>query len=192
MKKTFIIVALIAGAFEIQAQQYQSQTNYQTSAVMERTTPFQLSLTPDVALFPRSTGVRGVSLSIWGENQQYGLAVGIVNGSVGDSAGFSWGIVNYDESYHGVQWGIVNVSREEFVGWQRGFVNFDQGTFVGFQDAFVNVTEDARGFQLGLVNYSQRLKGLQIGIINVAMNNPWFTEFPNKLATGFPIVNWSF
>jgi len=33
---------------------------------------------------------------------------------------------------------------------------------------------------------------LQIGFINVAMNNPVFDEFPDKLAPGFPISNWSF
>ena len=144
---------------------------------IERTTAIQLTLTPAVALFPRTTVVRGVSLNIWGENEQTGLTLGIVNGSTGDSAGFTWGIVNYDESYHGVQWGIVN---------------FDQGSFVGFQDGLVNVTEDARGFQLGLVNYAERLDGLQIGLVNVAANNGWFDEFPDKLAKGFPIVNWSF
>jgi hypothetical protein len=38
----------------------------------------------------------------------------------------------------------------------------------------------------------ENLDGVQIGLINIAMNNPWFTEFPDKLATGFPFVNWSF
>jgi hypothetical protein len=43
-----------------------------------------------------------------------------------------------------------------------------------------------------LVNYAENLRGVQVGLANVAMNNPWFNEFPDKLATGFPIVNWSF
>jgi hypothetical protein len=42
------------------------------------------------------------------------------------------------------------------------------------------------------VNYSENLRGVQIGLVNIARNNPWFNEFPDKLATGFPIVNWSF
>lgn len=194
MKKLFAITTLISCAIGVQAQQSQSNIDYQnrTSPNIGRTEAIQLSLTPDIALFPRDTTVRGVSLNIWGENQQYSLTLGFVNGSVGDSAGFSWGLVNYDESYHGVQWGLVNVSKNEFVGWQRGIVNFDQGTFVGFQDGFLNIADEARGFQLGLVNYAQQLRGLQIGLVNVAMNNPWFNEFPDKLATGFPIVNWSF
>jgi hypothetical protein len=56
----------------------------------------------------------------------------------------------------------------------------------------VNVSEEVNGFQLGLVNYAQQLRGLQIGLVNVAMNNPWFDDFPDKLAPAFPIVNWSF
>jgi hypothetical protein len=162
------------------------------AGIYAQNAPIQLSLTPDIAVQPRTTIIDGLSLNIWGENPQHGLTLGIVNGSTGDSAGFSWGIVNYDDSYHGVQWGVVNVSKQEFVGWQRGLVNFDQGTFTGFQSGLVNVAEDARGFQLGFVNYAQRLNGLQIGIVNAAMNNPWFNEFPDKLATAFPIVNWSF
>jgi hypothetical protein len=186
MKKV-LMVLWFASAFEVSAQ-----TDSHINAPHARETAFQLSLTPDIALYPRTATVRGVALNIWGENPQHGFTLGFVNGSTGDSAGFSWGLVNYDQSYHGVQWGLINVSHEEFIGWQRGLINVDQGTFVGYQDGLVNVTEDARGFQLGIVNYAQNLDGLQIGLINVAMNNPWFTEFPDKLATGFPIVNWSF
>jgi hypothetical protein len=193
MKKTFIIMALIAGAFEIQAQQYQSQTNYQAGADMGHTTAFQLSLTPDVAIYPRTTEVDGVSIGIWSENPQKGFTLGIVNGSTGDSQGFSLGIVNYDESYIGVQWGLVNYSSDKFIGWQDGWVNISRGYFKGFQHGYVNVAEEFHGFQLGWINYADNLNnGLQIGLINIAVNNPWFTDFPDKLAKGFPIVNWSF
>ena len=152
----------------------------------------QLSLTPDIAIYPKTTTIRGFSLDIWGENPQWSLNLGFINGSTGDSGGFSWGLVNYDDSYRGVQWGLVNFSRENFVGWQRGVVNISQGTFEGYESGVVNVSEDTTGFQLGLVNYSQKLDGLQIGLVNIAENNPWFNEFPEKLAKGFPIVNWSF
>ncbi|MGA2248101.1 MAG: hypothetical protein ABSH48_24215 [Verrucomicrobiota bacterium] len=155
-------------------------------------TPIQLSLTPEIALYPPTTTVRGLSLNIWGENPQTSLNIGLVNGSTGDSGGFSVGIVNYAQSYAGVQWGAVNVSMENFIGWQHGWVNIAQGNFTGFQWGVVNVAENTTGFQLGAVNYAQSLHGLQIGFINVAMNNPMFDEFPDKLATGFPILNWSF
>ena len=176
MKKILAVTVLASGITGLYAQ----------------STPFQLSLTPDIALYPRSTQVQGLSLGIWSENPQQSLTLGIVNGSTGQSAGFSWGIVNYSESYTGVQWGWVNVSRADFIGWQKAYVNVSLGTFEGFQSGFVNVSMQTKGFQLGAVNYAQDLRGLQIGFVNIAMNNPWFTEFPNKLATGFPIVNWSF
>lgn len=34
--------------------------------------------------------------------------------------------------------------------------------------------------------------GFNLGLINVINSHPWFDEFPDKLARGFPIVNWSF
>jgi len=141
----------------------------------------------------RQSSIHGLSLSIWGENPQQGVALGFVNGSSGDSSGFTWGLVNYSESYTGVSWGLVNVSKTSFVGWQSGWINVAQGEFTGFQSCWlVNYAKNFRGLQLGLVNYAENLQGVQIGLANIAMNNPWFTDFPDKLATGFPIVNWSF
>ncbi|MCS7337066.1 MAG: hypothetical protein NZ739_02340 [Verrucomicrobiae bacterium] len=154
---------------------------------------FQLSLTPDIAIHPRTTTIRGVSLGIWGENPQHSFNFGFVNGSTGESSGFSWAIIaNYADSYKGVQWGIVNVAKTSFVGWQDGWVNYSRGTFVGFQSALVNIAQEFKGLQLGVINYADDLRGVQIGGLNIAVNNPWFTGFPSKLATGFPIINWSF
>jgi hypothetical protein len=155
-------------------------------------TPIQLSLTPDIALYPNTEMVRGFSLNIWGENPQSSLTLGLVNGSTGESSGFSWGLVNYTESYTGVQWAAVNISTKSFIGWQHGYVNISQGTFTGFESGLMNISEDTTGLQLGFVNYAQKLNGVQIGLVNVAMNNSWFNGFPDQLATGFPIVNWSF
>lgn len=154
---------------------------------------FQASLTPDIAINSRETVVNGIALSIWGENQQHALALGFVNGSTDESSGFSWGLVNYSDGYHGVNWGIVNVNLTSFTGWQDGIVNVAQGDFVGFQSAWlVNYAENMQGLQLGLVNYTKSLNGVQIGLANIAMNNENFTAFPHELAKGFPIVNWSF
>jgi len=192
MKKLLIVSAFIVGAASVRAGD---------SSI------FQASLTPDIAIHSRTTEINGVAINIWGENPQHGFNLGIVNGSTGDSAGFSLGIVNYDESYMGlqagivnvssrnyigVQKGIVNISRGEFKGWQDGYVNVSRGTFIGFQSGYVNVSENVRGLQLGLVNYAQNLHGVQVGIANIAMNNGWFDRFPDDLAKGFPIVNWSF
>jgi hypothetical protein len=182
MRKILILSIISASAFGAGLAHAQSDQ-----------TPIQLSLVPDVALYPRTTFVEGFSLGIWSENPQSSFTLGLVNGSTGESRGFSWGLANYAETYHGVQWAYFNYTQDEFIGWQHAWVNVDIGNFTGFQDAGVNVVvQDATGLQLGVVNYAGNLRGVQIGLVNVAMNNPWFTEFPDKLATGFPIVNWSF
>jgi hypothetical protein len=177
MKKILGIAVLVIGAVCVQAEE----------------SFLQLSLTPDVALKSRETTIKGISLNLWGENPQQGLSLGIVNGSTGQSSGFSWAIgLNYAESYTGVQWALVNVSKTSFVGWQAGVVNYAWGTFKGLQSGGVNIAQDATGVQLGWVNYTESLKGVQIGFVNIVMKNGWFDEFPNKLAKVFPFVNWSF
>lgn len=154
---------------------------------------FQASLTPDIAVQSKTTEIDGICLSIWGENPQHAFAIGFVNGSTGESKGFTWSFFyNYADSYTGVSWALVNHSKEKFVGWQSGVVNYSQGYFKGLQSGWINVSEEFHGLQWGLVNYSENLRGVQIGFANIARNNPWFNEFPDKLATGFPFVNWSF
>ncbi len=134
----------------------------------------QLSLTPDIALQSRDSVINGSSLNIWGENRQSAFALGFVNGSTGDSCGLSWGIVNYAENYTGVE---------------LGFVNYASGDFKGLQLGAVNIATRASGLQRGCVNYTETLQGVQIGFINIAENNLWFDDFPDRLATIFPIVN---
>jgi len=153
---------------------------------------FQLSLTPDVALHPATTKINGLSLSIWGQNPGQRLSLGFVNGSTGDAGGLAWGLVNYDDNYTGVAWAWINVSRQNFTGWQSGMVNVAQGSFTGVQSGCINYAEEFHGLQLGLVNWADNLHGVQIGFANVAVNNPWFTAMPDKFATAFPFVNWSF
>ena len=178
MRKTFITAALLGSIAAVCAQDF---------------TAIQLSLVPDVSLYPRNTMVRGLALNFWGENPQQALNLGVVNGNTGESEGFTWAfVVNYADSYTGVAWSLVNVSRERFVGWQDGFVNYSEGTFIGLQTGWVNVAQDFHGLQLGALNYAENLRGVQIGFLNIAADNPWFEEMPDKLATGFPVLNWSF
>lgn len=178
MKKSLVVAAWVISAASLQAD----ESHF-----------FQASLTPDIAIYPKTTQINGIALSIWGENPQHAFALGFVNGSSGESEGFTWSFFgNYAESYTGVAWAIVNISRENFVGWQGGLVNYSQGKFTGFQSGWVNISQEFHGLQWGLVNYAENLHGVQIGFANIAMNNPWFSDFPDKLATGFPIVNWSF
>jgi hypothetical protein len=173
-----------------------------STVAMAGTKPFNLSLTPDIAVYDRSETIEGLTLSIWGENQQTSLALGIANGSVGDSAGLSLGILNYAENYRGLQWGLVNHTSGNTSGWQGGFffglvgsvVNYTGGTMEGFQAGAVNYAGRLTGLQLGVVNYAETTDaGLQIGIINIIRKNTtWFTNLPEELAPAMILVNWRF
>jgi hypothetical protein len=176
MKKLLIISAFVAGTIAVRADD----------------SAFQASLTPSVAIHSASTQINGLSLSVWGQNPQKGVALGFINGSTDESKGFSWGLYNYDESYTGVQWAIANYSEKSFIGWQYSFVNYDQGYFKGLEWGFANIAEETHGVQLGAFNYAEELHGIQIGLINIASNNEWFSKFPDQLAKGFVFVNWSF
>ncbi len=177
MKKILIMSVFVVGALAARA---------------DDTAAFQLSLTPSVALQPSSTRINGLSLNIWGENPQTGVAFGFINGSTGESTGFSWGLYNYDESYTGVQWGLANYSDKSFDGWQGGLVNLDEDYSKGVMLGVANYSDEMHGLQVGVFNYADDLDGVQIGLLNVANDNDWFTSFPNELAKGFVLVNWSF
>lgn len=178
MKRLFIIAALAAGVATVKADE----------------SAFQLSLTPGAAIHSKTTQINGVSLGIWGENPQHSFNLGFVNGSSGDSSGFSVAVIgNYAESYGGIQWGMINHTSKRFVGWQDGLINHDGGYFKGLETGLVNVAHDAHGLQFGVINYAQKMHGVQIGIINVIASSPWFTDQGlNTLSKGFPIFNWSF
>lgn len=156
--------------------------------------PIQLSLTPDISIFGRSTRIEGLTLSIWGENPQTSLALGIVNGATGRSAGFSLGLLlNYADSYKGVQLSLVNYTKASFLGWQAGIVDYTEGSVKGLQTGVVNYAGHLTGVQLGIVNYAATATtGVQIGILNLLPQNRWFTRFPDELAPGMVIVNWRF
>jgi len=181
MKKLFFFVCVVAVmAF--------------TGMAMAESEPFQLSLTPDVAVHDKSTRIEGVTLNIWGENPQSALALGFVNGSTGDSTGLSWGfLINYADSYKGVQWAPVNYTKFNFMGWQSGIVNYTEGSTKGLQTGLVNYAGHLTGLQLGFVNYAERAtSAVQIGLINIIPENEWFTGLPEALAPGMVIVNWRF
>jgi hypothetical protein len=156
--------------------------------------PIQLSLTPDIAVFERDTMIEGLSLNIWGENPQTSLALGIVNGSTGNSAGFSAGfMLNYAESYKGVQLASLNYTKTNCLGWQAGFFDYTEGSVKGLQTGLVNYAGHLTGLQLGVFNYAAKATtGVQIGIINLLPQNGWFTKFPDEIAPGMLLVNWRF
>jgi len=164
------------------------------SGALVASEPIQLSLTPDIAIFNRTERIEGLALSIWGENPQTALALGIVNGSTGRSAGLSWSwILNYADDYKGVQWALVNYTKGDFLGWQGGFVNYTEDSMKGFQSGAVNYAGRLTGLQLGFVNYAETAEtGVQIGVVNLIPSNPWFTGLPDQLAPGMIFVNWRF
>jgi hypothetical protein len=156
--------------------------------------PIQISLTPDLALFNRSERIEGVCLSLWGENPQAALALGVINGSTGDSGGLSWALfLNYADNYTGIQWAPINYTRGDFLGWQAGFVNYTGGAMKGLQTGAVNYAGHLTGLQLGWVNYAASAEtGVQIGLVNLMPGNRWFTGLPNELAPAMIFVNWCF
>ena len=164
------------------------------TGVMAGSKPIQLSLTPDIAIFDRTEMIEGVTIGIWSENPQTALALGIVNGSTGQSAGLSWAfILNYADSYKGVQWALINYTEMDFPGWQGGLVNYTKGSMKGLQTGMVNYAGKLTGLQLGLVNYAATAEsGVQIGLVNIIPENRWFTGLPNELAPGMVFVNWRF
>ena len=126
---------------------------------------FQLSLIPDVAIYSKTTYIKGASLNVWGENPQNAFALGLINGSTGNSSGFSLGLlVNYADSYK------------------------------GFQIAPINYATRLQGLQLGLVNMAMTAEeGVQIGVINIiSQTDKWFSNFPNEVAPGMVFVNWRY
>ena len=166
-----------------------------SASALAGTKPFNLSLVPDVAIYDRTETIEGLTLSIWGENPQTSLALGIVNGTTGDSAGLSWGwLLNYADNYKGVQWALINYTTGDFLGWQDGFVNCTEGAMTGLQCGAVNYAGRLTGLQFGFLNYAEDADaGVQLGLINIIRENKvWFAELPDELAPGMIFVNWRF
>lgn len=154
----------------------------------------QLSLVPDVALYDRTERIEGLTIGLWSENPQAALALGIVNGSTGQSVGLSLALVlNYAESYKGIQWAPINYVSGDMLGWQAGFVNYTDGYMKGLQSGMVNYAGRLTGLQFGFVNYAASAEtGVQLGLVNLMPQNRWFTGLPNELAPGMIFINWRF
>jgi hypothetical protein len=167
-----------------------------SAAAMAQSEPFQASLTPALAIHDSTTLIEGLTLSVWGENPQRALSIGIANGSVGDSTGFSLGfLLNYSDSYTGVMWGAVNYSTGEFLGWQGAFVNYSEGPTKGLQTGWVNYAQRMKGLQFGLLNFAESVDEVlvQIGFLNIIRTNDiWFSNLPDEMAPAMVIVNWKF
>jgi hypothetical protein len=150
MKKTIKILILCVITFTI------------TSTVFGESKVFQASLAPGIAIYDRNQEIEGFTLSLWGENPQTSLALGIINGTADDSAGVSLGFVNYGDKYAGIQLGAVNTDHK-LHGLQMGFINFAGDTKTGFQLGFINI---------------------------IKSNGVWFKNFPDEIAPVMLFINW--
>ena len=151
------------------------------SGAFAQPSAFQMSLIPEIALHSPATRIKGVTLSLWGENPQTAIALGVVNGSSGNSSGVSLGfLANYAENYEGAHLAWV--------------ANYTAQQFTGLQMAAFNYAQRLQGLQLGFVNFADVAeRGLQIGFVNIINNNQlWFEAFPDEIAPVMPLVNWRF
>ena len=155
--------------------------------------PINLSLVPDVAIYDRYTVIEGVTLSLFGENEQRSLALGGINGMTGQSGGLAAGLVlNYANSYTGVKFAAINTASSSASGWDGGFVNYTKGMMNGLATGIMNYAGFLTGLDLGLVNYAEDAQsGVQLGLINIiGSNKGWFSNFPNEIAPVMVFANW--
>ena len=148
----------------------------------------------DIGLVGCATGDFN-GLSIGGVNivsrRLVGLQVGVVNwNSNGDessarrSIGVQYGLLNYADSFLGLQDAWINISSGNMSGLQYGFLNCAadvHGVQCGaLLVAGVNIASGSvSGCQIGIVNYAGRMEsGLQIGIVNVIARGGFFPVLP--------------
>jgi len=153
---------------------------FSTGALAE-TKGFQLSLIPDIAVQPKTTQIEGITFGLWNENPQNALALGIVNGSTGNSSGLTLSfLLNYSDNYRGAQLAYI--------------ANWVKGEMKGLQWAAFNYASRLHGLQLGFINYAETSdKGVQLGFVNI-MNETqkWFGNLPDEVAPAMVFVNWRF
>jgi hypothetical protein len=135
--------------------------------------PIQISLIAPAQIYSESNSITGFRI-----NFLYGRNTSVT--------GADLGLVNHVTSGKttGVQWGIVGIADDEFLGIQENWINISKKDFKGMQWGLVNSVNNARGWQIGFVNYAQSLHGIQIGLVNIIKTGGQFPVFP--------IVNWSF
>jgi len=161
-------------------------------ATSSATHAFQASLFPDVSTCPQSDVINGITLSLWGANEQHALSFGLINGSFGHSGGLSIGAVNYTQYYTGLHLGFLNLSTADFIGWQVGGLNYTMDNCSGLQLGFINYAGRMSGVQIGFLNMAPQMNtGLQIGALNlITENRVWFSGTPDQLAPIMVLINW--
>lgn len=159
-------------------------------------------------VYGQSCGFTGLDLGIANRATEDFTGIGIGGANIADGyfCGGHIGLVNWngnesrdwDKVSKGAQIGLVNYA-DSFCGLQNGVINYAEGRFTGLQGSLLNVTDDlygcqcgfyvflaaniangkVRGCQLGLVNYAEEMdKGIQIGILNIISRGGWAPVLP--------------
>ncbi len=120
----------------------------------------------------------------------YGVQVGgLINRFLDESAGLALGLLDFTMGYDGVQigafmWdgasvmgvqlGVVNVVQKDLTGAEVGAINFCCGNLTGAQIGVINMVDGvSSGVQIGAFNAAQNLTGVQIGLININAESVW-------------------
>ena len=119
----------------------------------------------------------------------FGLQIsGLVNWDCLDSVGAQIALLNFADTYTGVQlgflnWnsslaeglnvGFANAAQSDFNGAMFGAVNYCKANYCGAQIGLFNeIAGSSEGLQLGLFNAADDHNGVQIGLLNLNMSAP--------------------
>ena len=111
-------------------------------------------------------GIQGAVLANVVDGNVYGLQTSAVNADWGDVLGLQVGVVDYCNSFNGLQVAGFNWNNLASYGWQTAVANANQDEFVGLSVGAVNYSMKATGCQIGVVNVGDTMTGCQIGVVN--------------------------
>ena len=131
-------------------------------------------------------GIQAAAIANVVDGNVFGLQGASVNVDWCDAWGIQVGVVDYCNSFHGVQVGGFNWNNTSSHGWQTAVANADQEEFAGLslgavnyalrltgcQLGVVNVADSVTGVQIGVFNAVQRMHGVQIGAVNIISDGP--------------------
>jgi hypothetical protein len=113
-------------------------------------------------------GIQGAFLANVVDGDVFGVQVASVNADWGNVWGVQVGVVDYCNSFHGIQVGGINWNNTPSHGWQTAVANANQEEFAGFSAGAVNYSLRVTGCQIGAVNLADSMTGCQIGFFNAA------------------------
>lgn len=164
--------------------------------------PVQFSLwAPDIQYRPAESDVRGLRLSIYGENHNLtGVDLGFAGILTGNMHGYSsyWLYNRIDGEAFGVAGALLLHIKGESRGIVSGCAVFVKEDLTGFGcGVYTEVAKSMTGVQFGFVNYCRELNGLQFGFVNMAetgygLQLGLVNIFPEGFCPVFPFFNFRF